>query len=89
MARTAVFEASERKGQKGTHRLFLHSISAIELKAGLGYNERGVKIGGRNFSNLNYAADTVLLAESSNELGKVKEGNAKAGMQVNAKKTKS
>lgn len=47
---------------------------------GVDSEEGGVKVGGRNISNLRYADDTILLAESSNDLKrllmKVKEERA-------------
>lgn len=48
-----------------------------------------MKIGGRNIDNVGYAADTILLAEGSNDvkplLMKVKEESAKAGLHLNIK----
>ena len=61
-------------------------------KARLDSGEGRVKMGGRNIRNLRCADDTVLLAESSNNLkrlvGKVKEGSVKAGLQLNIKQIK-
>ena len=37
-------------------------------KAGLDSEEGGVKIGGRNINNLRYADNTILLAESNDDL---------------------
>ena len=48
-----------------------------------------IKIAGRN-NNLRYADDTILMAESKEELKrllKVKEGSEKAGLQLNFQKT--
>ena len=46
----------------------------------------GIKISGRNISNLRYADDTTLMAESIEELKgllmKMKEGSDKAGLKV-------
>ena len=51
-----------------------------------------VKIAGRNISNLRYADDTTLMAESEEELKsllmKVKEESEKAGLKLNIQKTK-
>ena len=51
-----------------------------------------IKIGGRNISNLRYADDTTLMAESEEELKsllmKVKEESGKAGLKLNIQKTK-
>ena len=52
----------------------------------------GIKIAGRNISNLRYADDTTLMAEGEEELKnplmKVKEENEKAGLKLNNQKTK-
>ena len=59
--------------------------------AGLEEAQAGIKIAGRNFSNLRYADDTTLMAESEEELKsllmKVKE-SGKAGFKLNIKKLK-
>ena len=51
----------------------------------------GIKIAGRNISNLRYADDITLMAESKelkSLLIKVKEESEKAGLKVNIQKTK-
>ena len=51
----------------------------------------GVKIGWRNISNLRYADDTTLMAESEEEIKsflKVKEESEKADLKLNIQKTK-
>ena len=52
----------------------------------------GIKISGRNFNNLRYADDTILMAETEEELKsllmKVKEESKKAGLKLNIQKTK-
>ena len=52
--------------------------------AGLGEAPAGSKIAGRNISNLRYADDTTLMAESEEELKsvlmKVKEESEKVGL---------
>ena len=40
----------------------------IMSNAGLGEAQAGIKIAGRNISNLRYADDTTLMAESEEEL---------------------
>ena len=54
--------------------------------------EAGIKIAWRNINNLSYADDTILTAESEEELKKllmkVKEESAKAGLKINIQKTK-
>ena len=60
--------------------------------AGLEEAQAGIKIAGRNISNLRYADDTTLMAESEQELKsllmKVKEQSEKAGWKLNIQKTK-
>ena len=59
---------------------------------GLEEAQAGIKIAGRNTSNLRYADDTTLMAESEDELKsllmKVKEESEKAGLKLNIQKTK-
>ena len=58
---------------------------------GLEEAQAGIKIAGRNISNLRYADDTTLMAESKelkNLLMTVKEENEKAGLKLNSQKTK-
>ena len=59
---------------------------------GLDEAQAGVKITGRNISNLRYADDTTLMAESEEELKsllmKVKEESEKVGLKLNIQKTK-
>ena len=54
--------------------------------------QAGIKIAGRNISNLRYADDTTLMAESEEELKsllmKVKEESEKVGLKLNIQKTK-
>ena len=60
--------------------------------AGLEETQAGIKIAGRNSSNLRYADDTTLMAESEEELKsllmKVKEKTEKVGLKLNTQKTK-
>ena len=60
--------------------------------AGLYEAQAGIKISGRDTSNLRYTDDTTLLAESKEELErilmKVKEENEKVGLKLNIKKSK-
>ena len=59
--------------------------------AGLEEAQAGIKIAGRNISNLRYADDTTLMAESEEELNllmKVKEESEKVGLKLNIQKTK-
>ena len=60
--------------------------------AGLGEAQAGIKIAGRNINNLRYADDTILMAESEEDLKsllmKVKEESEKVGLKLNIQKTK-
>ena len=59
---------------------------------GLEEAQAGIKIAGRNISNLRYADDTTLMAESEEELMslliKVKEESEKVGLKLNIQKAK-
>ena len=54
--------------------------------------QAGIKIAGRNTSNLRYADDTTLMAETEEELKsllmKVKQESEKVGLKPNIQKTK-
>ena len=54
--------------------------------------QAGIKIGGRNINNLKYADDTILIAESKEEikslLMKVKEESEIFDLKLNFQKTK-
>ena len=54
--------------------------------------QAGIKIAGRNINNLRYAEDTILMAESEEELKsllmKVKEEREKVDLKLNIQKTK-
>ena len=54
--------------------------------------QAGIKISQRNINNLRYADDTILMAESEEELKsflmKVKEESANVGLKLNMQKTK-
>ena len=54
--------------------------------------QAGIKIARRNTNNLRYADDTILMAESEEELKslliKVKEESEKVGLKLNIEKTK-
>ena len=60
--------------------------------AGLEEAEAGIKITGRNISNLRYADLNILIADSEEELKsllmKVKEESEKVGLKLNIQKTK-
>ena len=60
--------------------------------AGLEEAQTGIKIAGRNINNIRYADDTILMAESEEELKsllmKVKEESEKVGLKLIIQKTK-
>ena len=60
--------------------------------AGLDEVQAGIKIARRNIKNLRYVDDTILMAESKEELKsllmKVKEESEKSGLKLNIRKTK-
>ena len=60
--------------------------------AGLEEAQAGIKIAGRNISNLRYADDTTLMAESEEQLKsllmKVKQESEKVSLKLNIQKTK-
>ena len=59
--------------------------------AGLEEAQAGIKIAGRNISNLRFADDTTLMAENKEELKslfmKVREESEKAGLNLNIQRT--
>ena len=63
----------------------------IMRNAGQEEAQAGIKIAGRNISNLRYADDTTLMAENEEELKsllKVKEESEKVGLKLNIQKMK-
>ena len=62
------------------------------INTGLEETQAGIKIAGGNISNLRYADDTTLMAESEEELKsflmKVKEETEKVGLKLNIQKMK-
>ena len=73
--------------------LFRLYAEYIVRNASLDEAQAGIKIVGRNISNLRYADDTTLVAESEEELKnllmKVKEESEKAGLKLNIQQTKT
>ena len=67
--------------------------SAIMRNPRLDEAQAGIKISKRNFSNIRYADDTTLMAESVEELKsvlrKVKEESEKVGLKLNIQKLRS
>ena len=64
----------------------------IMRNAGLDESKDEIKFAGRNINNLRQADDTILMAESEEELKsllmKVKEESEKVGLKFNIQKTK-
>ena len=60
--------------------------------AGLEETQAGIKIAGRNISNLRYSDDTTLMAEREelkSLLMKAKKESEKVGLKLNIQKTRS
>ena len=85
---------------KGVHQgsilsscLFNFYAEYIMRNTGLEEAQAGIKIAGRNISNLKYADDTILMAESDEELKSllmnVKEESEKVGFKLNTQKIRS
>ena len=72
--------------------LFNLCAEYIMRNAGLEEAQTGIKIAGRNISNLRYADDTTFMAESEEELKslliKMKEESEKVGLKLNIQKTR-
>ena len=81
-----------RQGCISSPCLFNLYAEHIMRNAGLDEAQPGTKIARRNISNLRYAYDTTLMAESEEELRnfllKVKEECEKVGLKLNIQKTK-
>ena len=71
--------------------LFNFYAEYIMRNAGLEEAQAGIKIDGRNINKLRYAGDTILIAESEEELKSllmnVKEESEKVGLNLNIQKT--
>ena len=85
--------------RKGIHQgcilspcLFNLHTEYIMRNVGLDEVQAGIKIAGRNISNLRYVNDTTLMAESEEQLKsllmKLKEESEKVGLKLNIQKTK-
>ena len=83
---------------KGVHQSCILSPYLFNLyseylmrNAGLEEAEAGIKIAGRNVNNFRYVDETILMAESEEELEdllmKVKEESEKVGLKLNIQKT--
>ena len=85
--------------RKGVHQGCILSPSLFNLyaeyitrNAGLAEAPAGIKTAGRNMNNLRYVDDTILMAESEEELKSllmnVKEESEKVGLKLNIQKMK-
>ena len=67
--------------------LFNFYAEYIMRNTGLEEAQAGIKIAGRNINNLRYADDTILMAESEEELKslliKMKEESENVGLKLN------
>ena len=72
--------------------LFNLYVAYIMRNTGLDEAQAGIKIAGRNISNLRYSDDTTLMAESKEELKspliKMTEESEKVVLKLNIQKTK-
>ena len=70
--------------------LFNFYAEYIMWNTGLDEAQAGIKIARRNINNLKYAGETILMAESEEELSsllmKVKEESTKAVLKLNIQK---
>ena len=84
---------------KGVHQgyilspcLFNFYAEYIMRNPGLEESQAGIKISGRNINEVRYADDTILMAESEEQLKsflmKVKKETEKFGLKLNIQKTK-
>ena len=76
-----------------SHCLFNFYVEYTTQNAKMDESQAGIKIGGRNITNLRYTDDTTLMAESEDELKsllmRVKEESKKAGLILSFQKLRS
>ena len=74
------------------HPAYFTYKEVLHVQFGLDEAQAGIKIAGKNTSNLRYADDITLIAKSKEELNnflmKVKEESEKAGLKLDIQKTK-
>ena len=88
-------QTSFKSGKEYVKAVYCHPayLSYMQSTSGKMKDEAqaGIKIAMRNINNLRYSDDTILMAESEEELKsllmKVKEENEKAGLKLNIQKT--
>ena len=89
-------QTGSKLGKESVKAVYYHPAYLTYMQimwiAGLDEAQVGMKIAGRNISNLRYADDTILMAESKEQqnspLMKVKEESEKGGLKLNIQKTK-
>ena len=86
-------QTGSKLGKEYVKAVFCHLYTEyIMQNAGLDEAQAGIKIAGRNISNIRYTDDTALMGESKEELKslfmKVKEESEKVGLKLNIQKTK-
>ena len=89
-------QTGSKLGKEYIKAVYYHSayLTYIKLNINCGLDEAqaGIKISGRNNNNLRYRDDTILMAESEEELKnlllKVKEESEKVDLKLNIEKTK-
>ena len=81
-----------RQGGISSPCLFNSYAEYIMRNAGLEEAQAGIKIAGKNINNLRYADNTILMAETGEELKsllmRVKEKSEEVGLKLNIHKTK-
>ena len=91
-------QTGSKSGKKYIKTVYCHSLfnlyaEYIMWNVGLDETQAEIKIAGRNTSNVRYADDTTLTAESKEELisllMKVKEESEKVGLKLNIQKQRS
>ena len=87
-------QTSSKLGKEYVKAVYCHPayLTSMQGNTGLDETQAGIKIARRNITNLRYADDTTLMAESEEELKsllmKVKEESKKVGLKLNIQKTK-
>ena len=91
-------QTRSKLGNEYVKAVYCHPAYLTYMQSNIMWNARvdeaqaGIKIAGRNISNLKYADDITLMAESEEELKsllmKVKEGSEKVGLKLNIQKAK-
>ena len=87
-------QTGSKLGKEYVKAVYCHPayLTSMQRNAGLDEVQAGIKIAGRNINSLRYADDTILMAETEEELKsllmKMKEESEKVGLKPNIHKTK-